>query len=159
MPATAPTVAINGIPDGKQRDDVRLSLDITGGSYNTITYSWSSNYGGTDQFNDHTAQSPTWTRPDTDYDRNVSIQCTVNVTLLSDGTTASRTDTEPTTILHLPNADAPSINVLYPPEDFEGREYYLDTEVGATHEGTYDTLTYNWFVFPRAAGLRRRGPR
>ena len=147
MTAVAPTVAINGIPDGKQRDSVDLSLDITGGTYSRLTYSWSSNYGGTDQFSDATVAAPTWTRPDTDYDRNVQIKCAVTAHDDNDNTQAVRTDTEPTTILHVPSADAPSINVLYPPEDFEGVPYTLATEVGKTHAGTYDTLTYNWWVF------------
>ena len=147
MPAVAPTVAINGIPDGKQRDTETLSLDITGGTYDRLTYAWSSNYGDTTQFDDATIAGPVWTRPDTDYDRNVSIKCIVTAHDDSDNTQAARTDTEPTTILHLPNADAPSINVLYPPEDFEGVPYTLATEVGKTHEGTYDYLTYNWWVF------------
>ena len=147
MAAVAPTVAINGIPDGKQRDTESLSLDVTGGTYDRLTYEWSSNYGGTDQFDDNTSETPTWTRPDVDSDRNVSVKCIVTAHDDSDNTQAVRTDTEPTTILHVPNADAPSINVLYPPEDFEGVEYTLATEVGKTHEGTYDNLTYNWFVF------------
>ena len=147
MVATAPTVAINGIPDGKQRDTESLSLDVTGGSYSRLTYAWSSNYGGTDQFSDATSATPTWTRPDTDRDRNVSIKCAVTAHDDNDNTQAVRTDTEPTTIFHLPNADAPSINVLYPPEDFEGTKYTLATEVGKTHAGTFDRLTYNWFVF------------
>ena len=147
MPAVAPTVAINGIPDGKQRDTADLSLDVTGGSYSRLTYSWSSNYGGTDQFSDATSATPTWTRPDTDYDRNISIKCAVTAHDDGDNTQAVRTDTEPTTILHVPNADAPSINVLYPPEDLEGTTYTLATEVGKTHAGIYDNLTYNWFVF------------
>ena len=147
MVAIAPTVAINGIPDGKQRDTEDLSLDVTGGTYDRLTYEWSSNYGGTDQFSDSTSATPTWTRPDTDYDRNVSIKCAVTAHDDNDNTQAVRTDTEPTTIIHVPNADAPSINVLYPPEDFEGVPYTLATEVGKTHPGTYDNLTYNWFVF------------
>ena len=147
MVAVAPTVAINGIPDGKQRDTESLSLDVTGGAYSRLTYSWSSNYGDTSQFSDATSETPTWTRPDTDSDRNVSIKCAVTAHDDNDNTQAVRTDTEPTTIFHLPNADAPSINVLYPPEDFEGRTYTLATEVGKTHAGTYDNLTYNWFVF------------
>ena len=146
MPTTAPTVAINGIADGKQRATATLSLDIADGSYDSLEYNWSSNYGGTDQFDDHTIAGPVWTRPDTDYDRNVSIKCVVTARS-NDGTHADRTDTEPTTILHVPNADAPSINVLYPPEDFEGTKYTLATEVGKTHKGTYDYLTYNWWVF------------
>ena len=146
MPTTAPTVAINGIPDGKQRDTEDLSLDVTGGSYDSLEYNWSSNYGGNDQFSDHTVAAPTWTRPDTDYDRNVSIKCVVTARS-NDNSHADRTDTEPTTILHVPNADAPSINVLYPPEDYEGREYLLATEVGKTHTGNYDYLSYKWYVF------------
>ena len=147
MTAIAPTVAINGIPDGKQRDTESLSLDISGGSYSRLTYSWTSNYGGTGQFDNATSATPTWTRPDTDRDRNVSIQCAVTAHDDNDNTQAVRTDTEPTTIFHLPNADAPSINVLYPPEDFEGTTYKLETEVGKTHAGTYDNLTYKWWVF------------
>ena len=147
MPAIAPTVAINGIPDGKQRDTETLSLDVTGGTYDRLTYAWSSNYGDTTQFSDATIAGPVWTRPDVDSDRNVSVKCIVTAHDDSDNTQAVRTDTEPTTILHLPNADAPSINVLYPPEDFEGVQYTLATEVGKTHKGTYDNLTYNWFVF------------
>ena len=146
MPAVAPTVAINGIPDGKQRDTADLSLDITGGSYSRLTYNWSSNFGGTDQFSDHTIAAPTWTRPDVSNDKNVSVKCIVTAHDDNDHTQAVRTDTEPTTILHVQHADAPSISVDPIPGGRERTQVQLNSNLGLTHIGNYDEIDYRWEV-------------
>ena len=92
--AVAPTVVINSIQAGDEGTTVQLGATLSGGTYDSVAYSWSVT-GGT--LDDSTSATPTLTRPDVDSDTNFSAALTVTAsgtgTNAADGTTASGTAT------------------------------------------------------------------
>ena len=154
-PAVAPDVAINAIPDGNMGDSVALSVELLGGNYDSLTYQWreSTSQGGRNIERDDigTTASPTWTRPviSEDGDATVSVVVTAHGdgTNADSGTSDTAEDLEITRVFHIPNADAPSIDVRAVANGNERVEATLVADLGQSHIGLYDELDYNWECF------------
>lgn len=159
--AIAPNPAIRAIPDGKEGDTVRLGVtfDESGARYDRLTYAWS----GITGLDDSSAASPTWTRQDVNADTEFSVR--VEVTAHGDGrnadsgTTDSRSDTEPATVLQVPDAVAPtgevrriSVGVVTTVVNaLERAMIELRADISG---GTYDRLEFAWTLVDFREGHR-----
>ncbi len=148
--AVAPNPAIIAIPDGKEGDQVQLGLTLneSGARYDRLTYAWS---GASGLVNPNT-ENPRWNRPEVSANREFSIRC--EVTAHGDGqsadagTTASRSDTEPATVLQVPDAVAPTGEVVRSPIGHVHERDVLQLDVDLDEgSGTYDTLEFAWSAF------------
>ena len=155
--AVAPTVAIEVIPTGKMRDTVAVSLQLNGGSYDNLTYAWSDDSGRGPQgaFDHPNNANPTYTRPDVNRDRDLTVTCVVTAHGTGTNADANTSDTsrdiEITSVMHVDAADVPSVEVLIIHNGYERKPVTLMVNVGGSHAGNYDTLTYRWQVFGYAA--------
>ena len=88
--AVAPSATINAIQSGNEGTTVRLTRNLTGGTYDQYLNAWSVDEGTLD---DATADSPTWTRPAVSANKNIGVNYSVTVrgagTRARSGTTAS----------------------------------------------------------------------
>ena len=142
--ADAPNVTIDNIPDGNEGTTVRLSASLRRGTYDTISYAWTTT-GGT-LTNEDTAR-PTLRRPTVASDSQSRVSLVVTVegtgTNARNGTTdsSSRADKNFTTLdvpPVLPNASAPSLTIGNVPAGASG------TISATVTGGTYDTIAYAW---------------
>lgn len=163
--AVAPNPAIASIPDGKEGDAVRLqvNLDESGARYDTLAYAWTRDGGNADEFDDATAAAPTWTRPDVGADSSVSIRCDVTAAGTGGnadrGTTATRADTEPATVEHVPDAVAPTgdvrrISVGVVTDVVNALERSMIDLRAHISGGTYDRLEFAWTLVDFRQGHR-----
>ena len=146
--ASAPSVTIDSVSAGREGTTVSLSAAITGGTYDSLEYTWTVAEG---TLNDATAQSPTWTRPTVTATKDVAIglslkakgtgtkadpgtSATVNATAVN----ASVTDTP-----LLPLAVAPSVTIDAVANGNENTTVKLTASISG---GTYDGLDYLWSV-------------
>ena len=72
--ADVPTVAISTIATGDENTAVKLGANLTGGTYDTLTYAWSVDEGTLD---DAALAAPTWTRPSVTSTKNVTVRLVV----------------------------------------------------------------------------------
>ena len=97
--AAAPAVTIAAVPDGEEGTTHDLAATLAGGTYDTVDYAWTVDFGSLD---DAAAASPTWTRPSVSSDTTVTITLTVTArgtgTVAQAGTSDTDTDTETTTV-------------------------------------------------------------
>ena len=97
--ASAPNVTINAIPTGDEGTTVQLSAGLSGGLYDSGTYSWSVT-GGT--LNSTSLLSPTLTRPSvtgtTSFTASVTVNVTGSGTTAKSGTSAASSDSESFTV-------------------------------------------------------------
>ena len=112
LDAVAPTIDIDDIATGVEATSVGLSVTITGGTYDTLAYSWTAS-GGT--LTNATTATPTWTRPTvsvaTDYTISLTVTATGTGTMATDGTSATRSDTETGRVLNaLATPNAPTLD-------------------------------------------------
>ena len=164
--AVAPNPAISAIPDGKEGDSVRLTLELDdhGARYDSLTYSWSVD-GSQDDFNHPTAASPTWTRPDVNSDTEITVRCDVtahgNGHNADAGTSATRSDTDPATVLQVPDAVAPTGVVrtagaeggfIAIPNLFERDA--IRVGIDFSDDGTNDYIDYEWTLVNFEQGHR-----
>ena len=146
--ASAPSVTIDSVAAGREGTTVSLSAALTGGTYDSLEYTWTVAEG---TLNDATAQSPTWTRPQVSATKNVAIglslkakgtgtkadpgtSATVNATAVN----ASVTDTP-----LLPLAVAPSVTIDSVADGNENTTVKLTATISG---GTYDGIDYLWTV-------------
>ena len=156
--AVAPDVAINAIPDGNMGDSVAVSLQLLGGTYDSLTYQWSESttQGGHNVERDDigTSQSITWTRPVISQDGDATVKVVVTAhgdgTHATNGTTDTSQDVEISRVIYIPNADAPSIDVRAVDNGNERTTVQLVADLGLSHIGLYDTLDYDWECFGNA---------
>ena len=153
VPASAPSVTIDNVPNGREGTAVELSATLRGGVYDdSPSYAWSVPAGKGTLANADRAR-PTWTRPQVDEDEEIEISLTVTVSgrgLRADtGSSARDTATRTATVTEtpdiptpvLPDADAPSVAINAIPSGREGTSIRLSA---ALTGGTYDGLTYAW---------------
>ena len=161
--AIAPNPAIRAIPDGKEGDTVRLGVtfDESGARYDRLTYAWS----GITGLDDATAASPTWTRQDVNADTELSVR--VEVTAHGDGrnadngTTDSRSDTEPATVLQVPDAVAPTGAVRRITSGGTvgqvvnaNERTTIQLDAAIERDGTFDRIEYAWTLVDFREGHR-----
>ena len=158
--AVAPDVAINAVPDGNMGDNVAVTLQLVGGTYDRLTYQWSQSttQGSRNHEIDDigTTQSITWTRPVVTGDGSATLKVVVTAhgdgTRATNGTTDTSEDLEVSRVFYIPDADAPSVTVTSIPNGNERTEFPCVATLGLNHIGLYDTLTHNWQCFHNRNG-------
>ena len=164
--ADAPEITLGSIPNAQERTTQNMSLQLTGGNYDRLTYRWQTfnNFDGTEYtgaFSDDTAAAPVWTRPDVDGNTTVNVRCTItahgeNVNALLRNTDSLYRETR-TTILAAPHATAPSsLHIDHNTGDPDNESEWGQTSgTGTEHtpvwirtrwdnDGNYDNITYAW---------------
>ena len=151
----APDVAIRAIPQGKPRDTVQLTLEISGGTYSRLEYEWYEDLNN-DLFvlgnlfsASRNVRNPIWTRPLVHHDGFINVGCRVRAY----GTGAQSNDhvenvaTENAYVLYVPSVIAPSVEIQYIPPGKERTFVTLLANVGAQRPARADVLTYLWECF------------
>ena len=105
--AVAPAVAIDSIPAGLEGSSVQLSATISGGTRDSLEYSWTVGDG---TLNDATSATPTWTRPSVDSDTSVTVSLTVTArgagTAARSGTSATAQASTTASVTNVVNPNA-----------------------------------------------------
>ena len=152
--AAAPAVTIDAIASGVAASTVDLSASISGGTYDTIAYTWAVT-GGDASLSGETTAAPTLTRRSDAGAMTVSLLVEVDGTgtVARAGTTdnvtasASATATAPAV---LPAAAAPAVTIAAIPVGLVSATVDLSAAVTG---GTYDSLAYAWSVTGGDASL------
>ena len=141
--AVAPMVTINTVPLGVIFTSVELGAMVEGGAYDVgPTYAWTVSGGSLD---DAASATPTWTRPATGGQYEISLTVSVEGSglLARSGSTDSVTASVDVSVLALPAASAPTVTIGSIPDGEEG----ATVELGVTLVGgAYDLITYAWTV-------------
>ena len=153
--ASAPSISIASVISVDEDDILNLSASVSGGTYDAIGYAWTVVSGGGSISGN--GLSATYSPPNVSSDQSVTVRVTANVTgngtNAASGTSDSSSDTEffivNVVIPPLPNANAPSISISSASSVDEDDTLSLLASIGV---GTYDTLSYVWFVAPGYGG-------
>ena len=147
--AVAPAVTIAAVTEVDEGDMLDLSVSVSGGIYDTLTYAWTVVSGGGTLSNANTS-APTYNAPAVTADTTVRVRCTItangNGGIAAIGTSDMGSDTEDFTVLNvaaLPDAVAPAVTVGAVNEVNENAAIALSVSVTG---GTYDTLAYAWDI-------------
>ena len=157
--ALAPDISIQAVPQGKPHTSVALTLELSGGMYDEVTYSWTDDSRRiiSEPFDNRHSRSPTWERPEPYQEADSWITLTCNITVRGTGTNAdagtsdTAVATERARVFYVPPADAPSVRVVSLSNSYERSDLSLDVVLGETHTGNYDTLQYHWQIFTNDA--------
>ena len=151
--AVAPTVTIGAVTEVDEDDTLALSATVSGGTYDSVTYSWSvQSGGGTITGSGLTA---TYSPPDVTQDTSVTVRLAALAegegTLAADGTDDTSTDLEVFTVrLVLPDATAPTTFAITAVDGVDEDETLSLT---VTHSGgVYDTIDYIWQILFSGGG-------
>ena len=151
--AVAPTVTIGAVTEVDEDDTLALSATVSGGTYDSVTYSWSvQSGGGTITGSGLTA---TYSPPDVTQDTSVTVRLAAlaegDGTLAADGTDDTSTDLEVFTVrVVLPDATAPTTFAITAVDGVDEDETLSLT---VTHSGgVYDTIDYIWQILFSGGG-------
>lgn len=149
LDAAAPTVTIAAVAGVNEGDTLDLSVSVSGGTFDTLTYAWDIRFGGGTLDNADTS-APTYNAPAVASDTSARVRCIVtangNGGNAATGTSDTNSDTEDFTVLNvvgLPDAAAPAVTIAAVTEVDEGDTLALSASVAG---GTYDALAYAWVI-------------
>ena len=146
--ADAPALTISAASSVDENDTLTMSVTTSGGVYDTISYAWEVVSGGGSI--DPSGSSVTYNPPNVSSDTSVDVRCTATATgtgtVARSGTSDTSSDTDSFTVnvvIGLPNASAPSVNIINIDSVAEGGTQSLSV---VTSGGIYDTISRVWEV-------------
>ena len=157
--ATAPTVTIDAVADFDEGNTQQLNAQISGGTYDTLTYAWSDGGAG-GSFSDNAIANPVYTPADVSRDTTVTVTCTVTAqgtgTNAKSSTSGTASDTEDFIVqVVLPVAAAGTVSITNPISTLAEDETH-DFDASSSG-GTYDTVSYAWSVVSGGGSITNAG--
>ena len=149
--AQAPTVGVNAIPAGDEETAVQVSATETGGTYDTITRTWTAQKGTITQDDDNPLLAQ-WTRPDIsleneDFNVTYSVAVTGTGTKAKNGTTDRAAASHSATVNNVLNDATPPDTVIIDVAKLVTADAGHQVKLTATLSGgVYDAVEYQWRV-------------
>ena len=154
--AVAPTVTIAAVSSITEESTQSLTASVTGGTYDSISYSWTVVTGGGSISG--SGATATYTPVNVSSDTSVTVRCTVTATGdgtdAKDGSTASAQDDESFTVTDLTDASAPAVTVAAISSVNEGATQTLSASISG---GTYDSVSYAWTIVAGGGAISGSG--
>ena len=149
-----PSATIQGVNDVEQGQSFDVSVNPSGGTYDTIEYNYSVTPSNAGTFSDNTSKKTTFTASPRDSNTTARISCAITCrgtgTEAYDGTYATRTVTSSSFTITTNQAVAPDIDISGVKAVLKGETLNLEaTPTG----GIYNSLTYEWRVSTTKLGF------